>query len=208
MTDDPWINFFVVLTVAANLATLGLWTLALAARAGRERESSARELWERVRITLGDNGLLLATIVAGTAMAGSLYLSEGAGLPPCRLCWYQRIAMYALAVILGVAAIRRDWNVRPYALTLGFIGPAISIYHYLLERFPSWENTTSCDPANPCNITWFFRLHYISIPMMALSAFALIDTILLTGRPYVAPEASEPPQASEPVESNEKVMAR
>ena len=115
-------------------------------------------------------------------MVGSLYLSEGAHLPPCKLCWYQRIAMYSLAVILVVAVVRRDWNVKPYALTLGLIGPCISIYHYLIERFPDWEHGTSCDPANPCTITWIWRLHYISIPLMACSAFLLVDTVLLTAR--------------------------
>jgi disulfide bond formation protein DsbB len=177
VTDDPWINFFVVLTVAADVATLALWALAVAAHFGR-----ATETWDRVRFTLGEHGLALAALVAATAMVGSLYLSEGAHLPPCRLCWYQRIAMYSLAAILVVAAIRRDWKVRPYALTLGLIGPVVSIYHYLIERFPSWERATSCDPTNPCNITWFFRLHYISIPMMALSAFLFVDTVLIAAR--------------------------
>jgi disulfide bond formation protein DsbB len=178
VTDDPWINFFVVLTVATNATTVVLWTLALLAAFGR-----ATHVWERVSITLGENGLALAAIVATTATAGSLYLSEGANLPPCRLCWYQRIAMYALALVLVVAAIRRDWHVRPYALALGLTGPVISVYHYLIERFPSWESTTSCEPTNPCNVTWFFRLHYISIPMMALSAFVFVDTVLLCARP-------------------------
>jgi disulfide bond formation protein DsbB len=178
VTDDPWINFFVVLTVLTNLATLALWALALASVFG-----AATATWERVRNTLGDNGLPLAAIVATTATAGSLYLSEGANLPPCRLCWYQRIAMYSLALILVVAAIRRDWHVRPYALSLALTGPIISVYHYLIERFPSWESSTACEPTNPCNVTWFFRLHYISIPMMALSAFVFIDTILLSARP-------------------------
>ena len=62
-------------------------------------------------------------------MVGSLYLSEGAHLPPCKLCWYQRIAMYSLAVILVVAVVRRDWNVKPYALTLGVIGPYLAGGH-------------------------------------------------------------------------------
>ena len=179
MTDDPWINFFVLLTVGANVATLGLWALAVCARFGIATGS-----WAQVRTALGEHGLAIAAVVAGTALLGSLYLSEGAHLPPCELCWYQRIAMYSLAVILVIAAVRRDWGIRPYALALGIIGPVISIYHYLIERFPDWEARTSCDPANPCTITWFFRLHYISIPMMALSAFLLVDTVLLAARTH------------------------
>jgi disulfide bond formation protein DsbB len=177
MTDDPWVNFFVVLTVGANLATVGLWTLALGARFAR-----AGNAWNETREWLGVNGLAIAAIVAVTATAGSLYLSEGANLPPCRLCWYQRIAMYGLAAILVVAAFRRSWDVRPYALTLGLAGPAISIYHYLIERFPDWEAGGACEPSNPCTIVWIWRLHYISIPFMALSAFLLVDTVLLAAR--------------------------
>jgi disulfide bond formation protein DsbB len=177
MTDDPWVNFFVLLTVGANLAMLALWGFAIVARFGM-----ATDAWNQTRDWLGANGLAIAAIVATTAMLGSLYLSEGADLPPCKLCWYQRIAMYSLAVILVVAAVRRDWHVRPYALTLGLIGPCISIYHYLIERFPDWESGSSCDPANPCSITWIWRLHYISIPLMACSAFLLVDTVLIAGR--------------------------
>ncbi|MGH8976492.1 MAG: disulfide bond formation protein B [Acidimicrobiia bacterium] len=177
MTDDPWVNFFVILTVGANLATLGLWALALLARF-----ETARDAWDQARDWLGPNGLAVAAIVALTAMAGSLYLSEGADLPPCKLCWYQRISMYSLAAILLVAAIRRDWKVKPYALTLALIGACISIYHYLIERFPEWESGASCDPSNPCSITWIWRLHYISIPLMACSAFVLIVTVLTAAR--------------------------
>src|SRR5262245_39674015 len=178
MNDDPWINFFVLLTVGANVGTLILWTLAVASRFG-----AGTELWQQVPDALRDSGLAIAAVVASTAMAGSLYLSEVANLPPCRLCWFQRAAMYPLAVILVLAAIRRDWAVRPYALALASIGAVISIYHYLVERFPDLEGVGgSCDPKNPCSIVWFFHLHYISIPMIALSAFVFVGTILCSAR--------------------------
>jgi disulfide bond formation protein DsbB len=91
--------------------------------------------------------------------------------------------MYSLAIILVIAAVRRDWNIRVYAVTLGVLGSIVSSYHYLIERFPSLEHGTSCDPANPCTFVWFFHLHYISIPFMALSAFALVVTVLSIARP-------------------------
>lgn len=94
MTDDPWITFFVLLTVGANLATVGLWGMALSARFG-----PGQALWGQVRDSLGESGLAIAAVVAGTATAGSLYLSEGANLLPCKLCWYQRIGMYSLAAV-------------------------------------------------------------------------------------------------------------
>jgi disulfide bond formation protein DsbB len=182
---NTWFTFFALLTVAANVATLVLWGFALAALGS----DGARERWQVVRAVLGDLGLAIAAFVAAVAMAGSLYLSEGAHLLPCKLCWYQRSAMYPLAVILVVAAVRRDWGVRPYALTLSIIGPVISIYHYLIERFPSLEVGTNCDPTNPCTITLIWKFHYISIPFMALSAFALVATVLLVARPDTWDEA-------------------
>jgi disulfide bond formation protein DsbB len=180
VSTDTWFTFFAVLTVAANVATLALWGFALAARVGGD---GARRAWESVRWTLADSGLALAAIVAAVAMAGSLYLSEGAHLVPCKLCWYQRGAMYPLAVVLVLATVRRDWAVRPYALALAFVGGAISAYHYVIERSPDLELGSSCDPNNPCTITLIWKFHYISIPFMALSAFALVITVMLAARP-------------------------
>jgi disulfide bond formation protein DsbB len=184
LDSNPWINFFVLLTVGANLATLALWGLALASRFG-----VARGAWDQVRDSLGEAGLAIAAVVAGTAMVGSLYLSEGAHFLPCKLCWYQRIGMYSLAIVLVIAAVRRDWGIRPYALALAVLGPLVSAYHYLIERFPSLERGSSCDPTNPCTFVWFFHLHYISIPFMALSAFVLVATILLAARPLPIDQA-------------------
>jgi disulfide bond formation protein DsbB len=118
-------------------------------------------------------------------MGGSLYFSEVANYTPCPLCWYQRIAMYPLVVILGIAALRSDLAVRRYVLPLVAIGSVISIYHYQLERFPS-QTSVACSADVPCTVVWIWRFHYISIPFMALSAFALIAALLLLG---AAPEA-------------------
>src|SRR5262245_35038610 len=122
--------------------------------------------------------LWLAAAVAATCLAGSLYFSEVADFPPCRLCWYQRIGMYPLAPLLALAAFRRDRGIRPYALTLTVLGGAISVYHALLERFPSLE-TTACEVTNPCTIIWTNRFGYLTIPTMALTGFALISVLVL-----------------------------
>jgi len=185
VSTEKWFTFFALLTVAANLATITLWVLGLLSYTG----DTARERWQSVRVLLGEVGLPVAAVVAATATAGSLYLSEGAHLLPCKLCWYQRSAMYPLAVVLVVAALRRDWSVRPYALALAVVGPLISAYHYLIERRPSLEVGSSCDPTNPCTLTLVWKFHYISIPFMAFSAFVLVATILCAAR---RPDPSEP----------------
>jgi disulfide bond formation protein DsbB len=136
----------------------------------------------------------LAACVAAVAMAGSLYFSEVADFPPCRLCWYQRICMYPLVVLLGVAAARRDAGIRWYAGPLALIGAATATYHVFVERFPSLESG-SCDPTNPCSIIWVEELGYLTIPTMALSGFVLIAALLAV----LAVPGTEPPATTQPV---------
>jgi len=167
--------FFALLAVVAELVVLaalvlwigGRWSPAIA-RAG----AAARD-------ALVHSGLWLAWIVALSCTVGSLYLSEVAHFVPCKLCWYQRIAMYPLAVLLLVAAIKHSTEIARATLPLIAIGAAISTYHYVLERFPSMAGAATCDPAAPCTIVWIWRFHYLSIPAMALSGFLLIATLIL-----------------------------
>jgi disulfide bond formation protein DsbB len=127
---------------------------------------------------LHDSSLWLAWVVAATSMFGSLYFSEVQNLVPCKLCWYQRIAMYSLAVILLVGALRRDRSVRWYAVPLATIGIVISSYHYLIEWYPQLE-TGSCDIAVPCSVPWFRDLGFVSLSFMALCGFAAVLALLL-----------------------------
>ncbi|MGH2735337.1 MAG: disulfide oxidoreductase, partial [Actinomycetota bacterium] len=173
MTTETMSLFFGLLTVAANLAVLSLVVLAVSAR----RSQRAADLLADVRALLSEHGLTFAWAVAAVATLGSLYYSEIAHFVPCKLCWYQRIAMYPLAITLGIAAWRRDLAFRVYALPVVAVGATISIYHYLQQRFPDLASS-SCDPTAPCTLTWVWQFHYISIPFMALSAFALIATLL------------------------------
>ena len=108
-------------------------------------------------------------LVAGVTMAGSLYLSEVRHFRPCTLCWYQRIALYPIVVLAVVALVRRDNRVGSYIVPLAGISAVVSIYHLLVERFPTIERG-SCDPTNPCSIVWVRHFGFVSIPFMALSS--------------------------------------
>ena len=176
MSVQAFSLFFALLTVGADLFLALVVGLAISARFS---EGSALTLG-RVRETVGGSSLVLAWIVALVATLGSLYLSEVAHFVPCPLCWYQRIAMYPLVVVLGIAALRSDYGIRRYVLPIVAIGAAISVYHYQLERFPS-QTSLACSLEVPCTTVWIWRFHYISIPFMALSAFALIAALLLLG---------------------------
>jgi disulfide bond formation protein DsbB len=170
--------FFALLTVGADAFVL----LALILRATRS------QAWERFRAALAPSALWLAWIVAVVATAGSLYLSEVAHFVPCTLCWYQRIGMYPLAVVLGIAAFKSDLAIRRYVLPIAIAAAFISAYHYQLERFPGQAHPT-CTIESPCTLVWIWRFHFISIPFMALSAFALIVTLLTVPKARAAEAA-------------------
>jgi disulfide bond formation protein DsbB len=171
--------FFSILTVAVLVGTAAL----LVCVAGARRFASPGRLVDAIRPFT----IPLAAAVAATCMAGSLYFSEVAGFLPCTLCWYQRIAMYSLAVILGLAAVRRDPTIRRYALPLAGIGILISTYHWLLERFPSID-AGACSATVPCEFVWFEQFGFVTLPFMAFTGFAAVITLLaISPTPLLAP---------------------
>lgn len=116
--------------------------------------------------------LPITALVATGAMLGSLYFSEVANFVPCELCWFQRIAMYPLAIILVTAAVRSDRAILPYVLTLSGIGLAISLYHIQLQILP--DQGSFCDAVSPCSAKWVEGLGFLTIPQMAGISFAII----------------------------------
>ena len=127
--------------------------------------------------------LELATMIAVGATFGSLYFSEIRNFVPCEYCWYQRIVMYPLALILLIATIRRDKNIIPYALSLSLSGLALSAYHYQLQLFP--EQSSSCGFDASCTYRWIEVFGFITIPLLALTSFVFISMILIaTPRPW------------------------
>jgi disulfide bond formation protein DsbB len=166
--------FLGLLALLCQVTTIALVALAVAARFSQ----GAAQLLTRVRADVGPRAIALAAAVAIVSTFGSLYYSEVADFPPCRLCWYQRIAMYPLALMLGLAARWRDVDIRRYAGPLAGVGAVIATYHVLVERFPSLESG-ACELTNPCSIIWVESLGYLTIPVMALSGFAVILTLLV-----------------------------
>lgn len=147
-------------------------------------------------VAVSDAALWLAFLVASVATVGSLYFSEVADFVPCRLCWFQRIAMYPLAVILLVAALRRDRGVACYAVPIAAIGACVSIYHYLIEWNPDLEVGNACAATGPsCSDTWFRELGFVTLSFMALCGFAAIIALTLVTR--LAAADQEPIAAAE-----------
>ena len=115
----------------------------------------------------------LAFGIALVATGGSLFFSEIEHFVPCKLCWFQRIAMYPL-VLLALPALARDNRAGRYFLPLPVVGLAVSLWHILVERGVI-EETQSCEISAPggCSVKWIEELGYITIPTLAATAFAL-----------------------------------
>lgn len=135
----------------------------------------------------------LAFAVAATATSGSLYYSEIADFTPCKLCWFQRICMYPLVVVLAVALRRGDRSVAAYGVPLCVVGAAVSVYHYQLQLFPD-QASAVCTLEAPCSASEVWVFGFISIPLMALIGFVAIATLLLAARP--ASTGTTPPDST------------
>jgi disulfide bond formation protein DsbB len=124
--------------------------------------------------------LWLAFVVAAIATGGSLFFSEIAHFVPCELCWYQRICMYPLSILTLLMAVRDDHRAARYLLPLPVVGAGVSVYHLLIENKVVGESTT-CSISAPggCGVKWINEFGYMTIPTLALTAFALLFELLL-----------------------------
>jgi len=127
--------------------------------------------------------IYMAWFVALVATAGSLFFSEVMNLPPCVLCWYQRIAMYPLVFVIGVGFFAPAAPVKSLARPLGLAGLPISIYHTLLYYGLIPDSITPCIQGVSCTSVQIEWLGFITIPLMALTAFILTALCLIFYKP-------------------------
>ena len=128
------------------------------------------------------HSITLLALVSLAGVLGSLTYSQIIGFEPCVLCWWQRIFQYPLLVIFGMGAILKEKgrNIIAYGLPLALIGIGISTYHYLVQRLDSV--TSSCDvlgQSASCAGYYVFEFGYITIPMMALTIFAVSIVLMI-----------------------------
>ena len=132
-----------------------------------------------------ENLLYVAWITAVASMVGSLYFSEVLGLAPCSLCWYQRIVMYPLVLIIGLGIIKKDRHFYDYSLPLSVIGGAIAFYQNLLYYNLISEQLTPCTFGISCVTRYISLLGFIDIPLLALFASIIITATLLIHKKHV-----------------------
>lgn len=131
------------------------------------------------------NALYVALLVAWVALCGSMYMSEVLAWIPCTWCWYQRILMYPIGPILALGLVRRERNLPYYALLLAIPGSLASIYHILLQKVPYFTLLETCTSSVPCSGDYLIRLGipFITIPMLALTAFIIIIVCAIIALP-------------------------
>lgn len=171
---DAVVTSLAALAVAAQILLAFLILLALASLV----VPSARRALLWLRDSFAGTEIWFAWGIALIATLGSLFFSEYANFLPCRLCWFQRIAMYPLAVILLVGALRRDVRAAvQYAFVFPILGAMVSMYHIWIELHPEAEST-SCKVSGSCATKWVDEFGYVTIPTLALTAFAAIGAFL------------------------------
>ncbi len=126
--------------------------------------------------------IFICWLIAMIATLGSLFFSEIMGLIPCELCWYQRIFIYPLAIILLIGLHPLDTGVVRYALPLAIIGLLFTVYHTLLFYGLIPENLQPCREGVSCTDDSMVLMGFLPIPLLSLAAFMVIIPLLLKVR--------------------------
>ena len=125
-----------------------------------------------------NTAVLFAWLIALIGMSLSLYASEIAHWEVCKLCWYQRICLYPLVLLLGMSAFKNDTAIVPYALPLPILGALFSLYQYLEQMIPGFSPVSFCTITAPCSVTHFKIWGFITIPLISLGGFLVITALL------------------------------
>ncbi|MBE9607907.1 disulfide bond formation protein B [Chitinilyticum piscinae] len=126
--------------------------------------------------------LFAAWLLAAASSLGALFFGEVLGYAPCTLCWYQRIAMFPLAIMLPLALFPLDLRVVRYALPLAAGGLLLAGYHWLLQLGIIAETASPCFKGSNCaevSVSWF---GFVTLPLLSLLAFSLITICLVALR--------------------------
>ncbi|KPB00066.1 hypothetical protein SU32_15930 [Ahrensia marina] len=126
--------------------------------------------------------LFFAWLVALVASLAALFIGEVLGQTPCNLCWFQRVFMLPLPIILGIAVWKSDWEIWRYCFPLSIIGLLVALYHLLLYAGILPMPIVPCKASGPSCIGNSMLVFSIPLPGLAVVAFALISTLLLALR--------------------------
>ena len=123
--------------------------------------------------------IFCAWLVASVSTLGALFFGEVMQLPPCVLCWYQRIFMFPLALILPIGLFPLDRKVVRYALPLAVPGGLFAVFHLLLVAGVIPESIKPCTQGVPCSETVIEWFGFVTIPLLSFLAFSTIFALLI-----------------------------
>ncbi|MBV9349283.1 MAG: disulfide bond formation protein B [Patescibacteria group bacterium] len=165
-TFNHLIGISVLLTQVIALALFGLYFLR------NEKNFMAFSAF------MGRWGLWLAFFVSLFATIMSLAYSDYFGLVPCSLCWFQRMLLFPQVILFLMAAAKKDIYIADYSIVLSVIGAAISLYQHYIQM--TGESPLPCPVSGgDCVKRFLFEFNYITIPLAAFSAFALLFVLML-----------------------------
>ena len=165
------------LAAYSTVAVQFIWVIGLAAFIVNRTPIGMNNLLEGPKKALISSYREVSFIIALVATSGSLYFSEVMMLEPCPLCWYQRIFMYPLLVLFLSSILMMRKDVQHYAVPMAIIGAGISAYHYAVQILV--ELGSGCSSGASCEAAHFMYFDYVTIPLMALTAFITILVINL-----------------------------
>ena len=129
-----------------------------------------------------DRGWLLvfiAWMVASVSTLGALFLGEVMGYTPCVLCWYQRIGMFPLVLILAAGLFPFDRKVVRYALPLALAGWLLAVFHWAVASGIVPERATPCSQGVPCSVEQISWFGFLTLPLLSVLAFSTIIALLV-----------------------------
>lgn len=169
------INVLAIFTLIADclLALAGLlWILV-------KLKLISKKPFEPLLDWIHQHAMTLLFTIPMLGVLGSLLFSEFAHLPPCRYCWFSRITLYPQVLLVGTAIVRKKRDIIPYLIPLSAVGALISIYHYIEQiqvTFLGQDPFLACGSSGgvSCGAVEFIQFGYITIPVMALTAYIMI----------------------------------
>lgn len=123
--------------------------------------------------------LCMAWLLACLSTFGSVYAVEGFNLESCYLCWLQRIGIYPLILILGMATLNQCYTIIPYVVPQLFLGCILAVYHIIIQMNPSLEIHALCPTGPSCIEKFDIGMGFLTFPMLSVVAYSLIIGCLL-----------------------------
>jgi disulfide bond formation protein DsbB len=170
MAEHPVVAILSTVALLINIGLVSALFYYLASKRGYDIDM----IENRLKPLLSRNYREISFVVALTATAGSLYMSNVLGWTPCNLCWFQRILMYPLVFLTGTSLVLDKEDVADYVLPLAMTGFGIAAYHAVVQRFEQFQSAGCSVTAVSCSTTYTFWYGYITISVLAATAFAAV----------------------------------